>query len=177
MVHNTARPYLGTHTFLFLFILARFPFQRVLKTAWSSILLKDGYTKAASRIDVWGNLQTLFLTIVLPIFKTRMQLPLGLGMLNSQVAYRTICTNTLWHINQIIMETVCGPAFVALAYYFILFRHSWWLHPYTLVHCKFARGFIMLHTTATKSEHFLQYSSAPRILALYASTLNHVFGQ
>ena len=73
------------------------------------------------------------LTITLPVFRTRTQLPLGLGMLNSPVAYRTICTNTLWRINQIIMETVCGPTYVAMAYYFILFRYFYRLHPYTLV--------------------------------------------
>ena len=74
-----------------------------------------------------------FLTIILPVFRTRTQLPLGPGMLNSQVAYRSICKNTLGRINQTIMETVCGPTYVALAYYFILFRYSNRLHPYTLV--------------------------------------------
>ena len=75
----------------------------------------------------------VFLTITLPAFRTRTQLPLGLGMLNSPVAYRTICANTLRCINQIIMKIVCGPTYVALAYYFILFRYSYRLHPYTLV--------------------------------------------
>ena len=75
----------------------------------------------------------VFLTITLPVFRTRTQLPLGLGMLNSHVAYRTICINMIRCINQIIMETVCGPTYVALAYYFILFRYSYRLQPYTLV--------------------------------------------
>ena len=74
----------------------------------------------------------VFLTITLPVLTTRTQLSLGRGMLNTHVAYRTICTNTLQRINQIIMETVCGPTYVALAY-FVLFRSSYRLHPYTLV--------------------------------------------
>ena len=41
MVHNTARPYLGTHTFPFLPILFRFLLHRSLTMAWSSILSKD----------------------------------------------------------------------------------------------------------------------------------------
>ena len=47
--------------------------------------------------------------------------PLDLGMSNSPVAYRTVCTNMLGRTNQTIMEIVCGPTSGPLAYYFISF--------------------------------------------------------
>ena len=68
--------------------------------------------------------------ITLPIFRTRTQLSLGCGILNSPVAYCTTCTNTLRCINQTIMETICSPTSAALACSFDYLIKS---HPYTLV--------------------------------------------
>ena len=134
MVHNTARPYPGTHTFSFYFyhfsgFFSTGPSRRPDRRSFRRIK----HTKEASSIDVWQNIQMIFLTITLPVFRTRTQLPLGLGMLNSHVAYRIICTNVLWRINQTIMETVSGPIYVALVYSFIIFHYFYRLHPYTLV--------------------------------------------
>ena len=98
----------------------------------------------------------VFLTTTLPVFRTRTQLPLGPGMLNSPVAYRIFCTNTLCRINQIIMKTVCGPTYVALAYYFILFRYSYRLHPYTLV--RFNSPGALLHSVLQQQSPNTFYS-------------------
>ena len=73
------------------------------------------------------------LTATLPVFRTRTQLSLGCGMLNSPISYCTTCRNTLWRINQTIRGTACGLTFAALAYYLFLFGNLLKLHPYTLV--------------------------------------------
>ena len=66
----------------------------------------------------------------------------------------------------------CG---INLHFHFILLFLS--IAPVHFGTLEFARGFYYAPYYGNKVWTLLQYSSAPRILALYALAPNHVFGQ
>ena len=74
------------------------------------------------------------------------------------------------------METVRGPTYVALAYYFILFRYSYRLHPYTLVRFN-SLGASLRSILWQQSTNAFTVQFGTLNLALYALASNHVFGQ
>lgn len=166
---SMAQPLLDPHSFTFSFFLSGlfsfpgpswWPDRRTYRGTdtprWQETLTYKGTSR-------WS-----LLTIIIPILRTRTQLSLGCGMLNSPIAYRTTCTNT--------MENGLRPNFCGIS----LFLNFSFLNIF--INCIRTLWYALIHQGLHYAPYYgnkvqtlftIQFGTPN----LYASALNHVFGQ